>query len=181
MVQTTGTTSLWEGAFDIVRTRLEGLNLGACGVGPGPATHGQLPVAFDDLRLVTKPFRRTDDGASTPGFETPFELTAPTPNVRARDHKAWLLDKLGPVCQGCCRDYSFAPRALEVDHVLPRADGGSDARENLTLLCPPCNRVKRDHLTLSGLRARNRQDGQWCAENVHAVKQGQCPSKRCRR
>ncbi len=69
---------------------------------------------------------------------------------------------------------------LKVDHVLPQADGGTDARENFTLLCPPCNRVKHDHLTLSGLRARNRQDGHWHAEKAHAVKQGKRPSKRYR-
>src|SRR5690348_11004265 len=31
---------------------------------------------------------------------------------------------------------------LEVDHIIPRCDGGSDAPENLTTSCAPCNRGK---------------------------------------
>ncbi len=30
---------------------------------------------------------------------------------------------------------------------------------NLALLCPPCNKLKRDWLALKDLQARNRQEG----------------------
>ena len=44
---------------------------------------------------------------------------------------------------------------LEVDRVTPKSDGGADACNNLTLLCPPCNRAKRNGMTLSDFRASN--------------------------
>ena len=48
---------------------------------------------------------------------------------------------------------------LEVDHINPRSQGGTDSYENLTLLCPPCNREKRDRYTLVGLQQANRVGG----------------------
>ena len=48
---------------------------------------------------------------------------------------------------------------MEVDHINPRSQGGTDAYENLTLLCPPCNREKRDRFTLLGLQDANRKNG----------------------
>ena len=37
----------------------------------------------------------------------------------------------------------------EVDHVVPRAKGGSDLLRNLVLACPPCNQRKqaKDYLS----------------------------------
>lgn len=32
----------------------------------------------------------------------------------------------------------------EVDHIVPLSKGGHDGRSNLQLLCPPCNRSKKD-------------------------------------
>ena len=66
---------------------------------------------------------------------------------------------LGSFCQGCGMDYSFDPRVLEVDHIRPRSDYGSNAYDNLTLLCPPSNREKRDYYTLTALQDRNRKNG----------------------
>ena len=33
---------------------------------------------------------------------------------------------------------------LEIEHVIPKAKGGSDSEENLWLSCPICNRHKAD-------------------------------------
>ena len=66
---------------------------------------------------------------------------------------------LGPYCQGCGADYTFDTRVLEVDHINPRSQGGTDGYENLTLLCPPCNKEKRDRYTLIGLQQANRIGG----------------------
>ena len=57
-----------------------------------------------------------------------------------RTHHGRRLADIGPFCQGCWADYQFDTRVLEVDHINPRSQGGTDAYENLTVLCPPCNK-----------------------------------------
>ena len=76
-----------------------------------------------------------------------------------RSHHGKLLTDIGAFCQGCGADYQFDPRVLEVDHINPRSQGGTDAYDNLTLLCPPCNKEKRDRYTLIGLQQANRAAG----------------------
>jgi len=44
---------------------------------------------------------------------------------------------------------------LEHDHTTPRSDGGLNQVSNPLLLCVPCNRIKSNRLTLSGLRGEN--------------------------
>ena len=41
---------------------------------------------------------------------------------------------------------------LEIDHVIPRAAGGSDEMENLVAACQDCNRGKGDRLLDEGGR-----------------------------
>ena len=55
---------------------------------------------------------------------------------------------------------------LGVDHIRPKSDDGTDAYENLTLLCPPCNKEKRDYFTLTYLQDFNRKNGYMKNENV---------------
>ena len=50
--------------------------------------------------------------------------------------RAFVL-KRHPVCKGCDR----AP-ATEVDHIVPKAQGGGDEAENLQGLCKPCHSRK---------------------------------------
>ena len=47
---------------------------------------------------------------------------------------------------------------MELDHIMPRADGGSNDITNRIMLCSPCNRKKSHRLTLSGLVAQNKKD-----------------------
>ena len=107
---------------------------------------------------TTKPPRRTDGGE-------PATLVLRTPTGRPRQlppprtHHGQLLIDLGAFCQGCGADYRFDTRVLEVDHINPRSQGGTDIYDNLTLLCPPCNKEKRDRYTLIGLQQFNRQQG----------------------
>ena len=60
------------------------------------------------------------------------------PNYRT--HKHALFGKQEGHCGGCRMAFPF--RNFEIDHVIPRAKGGSDHADNLQLLCGACNRAK---------------------------------------
>ena len=147
---------IWDGAHQMVLDRLESEGL-AVPNRRGRRRQGPL-MTFGDIHYETKPPERTDGGE-------PATLTLRAPTGRAqrlpppRTHHGRLLTDTGPFCQGCGADYTFDPRVLEVDHINPRSQGGADAYDNLTLLCPPCNKEKRDRYTLIGLQQANRAAG----------------------
>ena len=60
------------------------------------------------------------------------------PNYRTHKHQLYGLQE--GICKGC--DIHFPFKVMEVDHILPRAQGGTDHLENLQLLCSHCNRSK---------------------------------------
>ncbi|MDE2949679.1 MAG: DNA methyltransferase [Chloroflexota bacterium] len=60
------------------------------------------------------------------------------PNYRTHRHR--LYGEQEGVCAGC--DTHFPFKVMEVDHILPRVQGGSDHYENLQLLCTHCNKSK---------------------------------------
>ena len=60
------------------------------------------------------------------------------PNYRT--HRHTLFGKQEGHCGGCRMIFPF--RNFEVDHVIPKAKGGSDHSDNLQLLCGACNRAK---------------------------------------
>ena len=55
-------------------------------------------------------------------------------------HKHTLFGRQEAACGGCRMEFPF--RNFEVDHVIPRAKGGTDHLDNLQLLCGACNRAK---------------------------------------
>jgi 5-methylcytosine-specific restriction protein A len=57
-----------------------------------------------------------------------------------------------PLCRSC-RGQGKIVAATEVDHIVPKQDGGADAFDNLQPLCKPCHSRK----TL-GEQRRRRQD-----------------------
>ena len=142
---------IWDGAHEQVIQRLQ-LNRQLL-------AHPRQQIVY-----ATSPPERTDGGE-------PATLVLRTPTGRAqrlpppRTHHGRLLADIGPFCQGCGADYQFDTRVLEVDHINPRSQGGTDAYENLTLLCPPCNKEKRDRYTLIGLQQFNRENGYMKNEN----------------
>ncbi|MXY51182.1 MAG: hypothetical protein F4Y86_01440, partial [Gammaproteobacteria bacterium] len=60
------------------------------------------------------------------------------PNYRTHRHRLYGVQE--GVCMGC--DTHFPFRVMDVDHILPRARGGTDHPDNLQLLCSGCNRSK---------------------------------------
>jgi len=52
--------------------------------------------------------------------------------------REYLLEKWGRACAYC--DAAGVP--LQIDHIRPRAGGGSNRVSNLTLACGPCNQAK---------------------------------------
>ncbi len=55
-------------------------------------------------------------------------------------NKKYLYGEQGGYCNGC--ETHFQPQHFEVDHIIPRAKGGTDHISNLQLLCSSCNKVK---------------------------------------
>jgi 5-methylcytosine-specific restriction endonuclease McrA len=57
-----------------------------------------------------------------------------------KKYKDFLIKRDGLICHYCSQpiDYEDA----QIDHVIPKVRGGSDAPINLVLSCPVCNHVK---------------------------------------
>ncbi len=103
---------------------------------------------------------RTDDGeTAAPHLQVKEKVKEPEGQKMSRaemyDH---LLSQHGAICQGCDREFDDS-RYLELDHNTPRSDGGINHLSNRILLCSPCNRLKSNTYTLSGLRKENKNKG----------------------
>lgn len=115
---------------------------------------------FGKVHYVTEPPERTDDG------ETAAPFLRVKQRVKEPDGPSWsraemykhLLEQKGPYCQGCDRAFDD-PRYLELDHNIPRSDGGINHITNRILLCGPCNKLKSNIYTLTGLRRENKKRG----------------------
>ena len=135
---------IWEGAQRLVVDQMQKI------VGP----------LLGDVHYTKEPPERTDDG------DTAAPFLRVKQKVREPDGPRWtrakmydhLLDQHGPRCMGCDRTFDD-PRYLELDHNTPRSDGGLNHISNRILLCGPCNRLKSNTFTLSGLRRENKRRG----------------------
>jgi hypothetical protein len=53
-----------------------------------------------------------------------------------------VRQRAGNRCEYCLSHQDYVMGILQVDHVMPRAKGGSDTEDNLCLACELCNQYK---------------------------------------
>ena len=150
---------IWDGAYDVVKERLESIGL------TSDASNDTRLVTLGDIIYATTPPVRTDETDDDP--DVPDLVLRPT-RVKAK----WELlthaemreilanaQKNGDtiICAGC--GIALPLRYMQLDHNLPRKDGGENVITNRILLCGPCNLNKSARLTLSGLRDFNHKEG----------------------
>ena len=140
---------IWDGAIDEVRRRMAD-------------SRQLLTDANPQIIYSTTPPERTDGGDDCPDV--------PVRPQQVKERWEWLShvemrEILGEaqangdsvVCAGC--GIRLPVRYMELDHREPRKDGGENVITNRILLCGPCNGVKSNNLTLSGLVRHNRRAG----------------------
>lgn len=145
---------IWDGARATVLQRLRNFGL----VESAEKRDWQLS---DEVHYETEPPIRTDDN----------EVAAVALRLRSvRQKEPWQrithkqMVKIlvqaqsshnGVICAGCGRvlEQDF----MQLDHIHPKAEGGENHILNRILLCGPCNRRKRNYLTLTGLQRENKK------------------------
>ena len=155
---------IWDGAHKTVLERL------AKEVGVGEDGQRRL-IDHREVHLRREALVRTDDGkTAAPALRTLTRKVAP-PSMKREQMVAALIAEHGVSCLGCGRTFDSA-RYLELDHRIPRSEGGSNELENRVLLCGPCNRTKGNTLTLTGLRKENRRMGFMKGQDIEVKPRG---------
>ena len=137
---------LWDGAYEIVKQRME--------------DNRQLLANPNAPIIYTEDAPERDDGGEdAPAFDLPLRkprIVEPWQKLSHAEMRDILYDAQQGVCGGCGRE--LEKEFMELDHIMPRADGGVNDITNRIMLCSPCNRKKSHRLTLSGLVAQNKKD-----------------------
>ena len=142
---------IWDGAYDIVRQRME--------------DNRQLLADPDpQIHYVTIPPKRTDEiTQSVPNLKLKVQVpVAAWQKLTNAEIRAVLEKAQGQfgglvICGGCGRELESP--FMEIDHINPRSQGGANDIKNRILLCGPCNRRKSDGYTLIGLTRANNREG----------------------
>ena len=149
---------IWDKAHETVIQRLQQAGLAA-----PDASEDERLLTFGDITYSTTPPVRTDAGEEAVPFLQLQVQVASEPWARlSRGVMTNVLveaqrsgDRV--ICAGCGR--ALEREFMQLDHKLPRKDGGENHIMNRILLCGPCNRKKGANLTLSGLVKANGRDG----------------------
>ena len=145
---------IWDKAHETVIGRLEKEGLA------GPDGKTDRLLTFGQVHYVTAPPERTDEAEeAVPFLQVTERYKEPAgPKMSRQEMFEHLIRQYGQRCQGCDRAFDD-PRYLQLDHNTPRADGGMNHITNRVLLCGPCNMLKSNIYTLSGLRRENGKRG----------------------
>ena len=146
---------IWKEAHKVVVNRLE-----KEGLLKDKGSSKVSTLAFGETNYTTKLPKRTDDKKeAVPFLQTKEVMDEPKGKKMSRDEMlVHLIKQNGCKCQGCNRMFDDS-RYLELDHNTPRSDGGINHITNRVLLCSPCNKLKSNILTLSGLKKENKKLG----------------------
>ena len=149
---------IWDAAHQTIINRLQQEGLA------GPEGDTDRLLTFGQIHYSTAPPVRSDGNeAPVPMLKLRRQVAEPAgPRMSRAEMAEFLIEEHGIVCQGCDREFDD-PRYLELDHNTPRADGGLNHVSNRVLLCGPCNRLKSNIFTLSGLRRENQKRGYMAA------------------
>lgn len=155
---------IWDEAHDMVLRRLADNGLAV----PDLTNKTDQPhlMTFGDVAYSTIPPERTDDNEiAAPQIKR--KIRAPQEAWEKWTHKQMrqllaryqsaLNDDRLVTCAGCGRE--LEQEFMELDHIMPKSDGGANHIANRILICRPCNGVKHNGLTLTGLRRANTQKG----------------------
>ena len=114
----------------------------------------------ESIHFTSELPERNDDGEKAVPFLKPkIVVSEPKDGFSSNEaRRKYLLEHFGSVCQGCDRKFDD-DRYLELDHILPKSNGGRNHILNLELLCGPCNKLKSNTYTLSELRKMNEKEG----------------------
>ncbi|MDE0012005.1 MAG: DNA methyltransferase [Candidatus Poribacteria bacterium] len=111
-----------------------------------------------EMHYQTEPPKRTDKNDQTaPELAQVYSAEPENPLTHA-EMRGILLKQFGVQCWGC----NFIPpdeRYLQLDHIIPKSDGGTNHIDNRSLLCQPCNSKKSNTMSLNALRRQNDRDG----------------------
>ena len=145
---------IWDQALDVVIERLIDEKM----IAPD-GSKGDLFATGNITYTKDVPVRTDEGNTDAPHLQVKLAVKEPEGRKMSRaEMYEVLLSKQGIKCQGCDRKFDDA-RYLELDHNVPRSDGGINHISNRILLCGPCNRLKSHIYTLSGLRKLNKKNG----------------------
>lgn len=85
------------------------------------------------------------DNLNKPIGDAKPKMITTTSYARNPDVKAWVLNRANGICECCNHKAPFETEEnkpfLEVHHITPLVDGGTDTVENCAGICPNCHRM----------------------------------------